>query len=70
MSLDGFIAARNDSPGEPLGEDGQRLHAWLFKDSNRGLQRDHGKGSAVGDAAGSASSASAPAAQRCGMLVT
>jgi len=35
MSLDGFIAAKNDSPDEPLGEDGQRLHGWLFRDSNK-----------------------------------
>ena len=33
MSLDGFIAAKNDSPDQPLGEDGQRLHAWYFKES-------------------------------------
>jgi len=32
MSLDGFIAAKNDTPEQPLGEDGQRLHAWYFKD--------------------------------------
>ena len=31
MSLDGFIAAKNDTPEQPLGEDGQRLHAWYFK---------------------------------------
>jgi len=35
MSLDGFIAAKNDSPEEPLGEDGQRLHEWYFRDSDR-----------------------------------
>lgn len=32
MSLDGFIAARNDSPEEPLGEGGQRLQEWLAED--------------------------------------
>jgi len=33
MSLDGFIAARNDSPDQPLGEDGDRLHEWLFRNA-------------------------------------
>ncbi|MDQ4001183.1 MAG: dihydrofolate reductase family protein [Actinomycetota bacterium] len=28
MSLDGFIAGPNDSPGSPLGEGGERLFAW------------------------------------------
>jgi dihydrofolate reductase len=32
MSLDGFIVAPNDNAQEPLGEGGQRLHEWLFKD--------------------------------------
>jgi dihydrofolate reductase len=32
MSLDGFIAAKNDNSDQPLGEDGQRLHEWYFKD--------------------------------------
>jgi dihydrofolate reductase len=44
MSLDGFIAARNDTPEQPLGEDGQRLHAWYFKDDaaayNQELEAD------------------------------
>lgn len=30
MSLDGFIAADNQRPDEPLGEGGQRLHDWAF----------------------------------------
>ena len=30
MSLDGYIAARNDVPGDGLGEDGMRLHNWGF----------------------------------------
>ncbi len=30
MSLDGYIAAPKDRPGEELGDGGQRLHAWLF----------------------------------------
>jgi dihydrofolate reductase len=32
MSLDGFIAAPNDIPGQGLGEDGMRLHNWMFDD--------------------------------------
>ena len=29
-SLDGFVAGPNDSPELPLGEDGERLHEWVF----------------------------------------
>jgi hypothetical protein len=32
MSLDGYIAAPNDSPEQGLGEDGMRLHNWAFED--------------------------------------
>ena len=32
MSLDGFIAAPNDTPEHGLGEDGMRLHNWAFDD--------------------------------------
>jgi dihydrofolate reductase len=32
MSLDGFIAAKNDNPDQPLGEGGMELHHWLSKD--------------------------------------
>lgn len=32
MSLDGYIAAPNDRPGDGLGEDGMRLHDWAFDD--------------------------------------
>jgi len=32
MSLDGFIAAPNDTPGQGMGEDGMRLHSWMFDD--------------------------------------
>jgi len=39
MSLDGFIAAKNDSPDLPLGEDGDRLHEWLFRDDNKEYNR-------------------------------
>lgn len=30
MSLDGFIAGPNDSPENPLGNGGERLHEWMF----------------------------------------
>jgi dihydrofolate reductase len=32
MSLDGYIAAPNDNPDQGLGEDGMRLHNWIFDD--------------------------------------
>jgi dihydrofolate reductase len=32
MSLDGYIAAPNDTPEQGLGEDGMRLHDWAFAD--------------------------------------
>jgi dihydrofolate reductase len=32
MSLDGYIAAPNDTPEQGLGEDGMRLHNWMFED--------------------------------------
>ena len=32
MSLDGYIAAPNDVPGDGLGEDGMRLHNWGVED--------------------------------------
>ncbi len=32
MSLDGYIAAPNDTPENGLGEDGMRLHNWMFDD--------------------------------------
>jgi dihydrofolate reductase len=30
MSLDGFVAGRNDGPDLPLGEGGERLHEWVY----------------------------------------
>lgn len=33
MSLDGFITASNVRPEEPMGEGGQRLHAWAMGDA-------------------------------------
>jgi dihydrofolate reductase len=32
MSLDGYIAALDDRPGQGLGVDGMRLHNWAFDD--------------------------------------
>jgi dihydrofolate reductase len=32
VSLDGYMAAPNDIPGNGLGEDGMRLHNWMFDD--------------------------------------
>jgi dihydrofolate reductase len=32
MSLDGFMTAANQTPEEPLGEGGERLHEWAFGD--------------------------------------
>jgi hypothetical protein len=30
MSLDGFVAGPNQSPSNPIGEGGLRLHQWAF----------------------------------------
>jgi dihydrofolate reductase len=30
MSLDGFITGPNEGIGKPLGDDGDRLHGWMF----------------------------------------
>lgn len=30
MSLDGYVTASNQTPDEPLGEGGERLHEWAF----------------------------------------
>lgn len=35
MSLDGFIAAANRRPEEPLGDGGERLHEWAFGGDER-----------------------------------
>jgi hypothetical protein len=29
-SLDGYVTGPNDGPGRGLGEDGERLHYWVF----------------------------------------
>ena len=46
MSLDGFIAAKNDNPDQPLGEDGQRLHEWYFKDNAAAYNKEIEEGQA------------------------
>jgi len=33
MSLDGFSAGANDGPGNGLGDNGERLHDWMFADA-------------------------------------
>lgn len=30
MSIDGFVAGPDDSESQPLGENGERLHEWMF----------------------------------------
>ncbi|MHA7291543.1 dihydrofolate reductase family protein [Arthrobacter sp. MDT3-24] len=32
ISLDGFVAGPNQSPAEPLGENGELLHRWMFEE--------------------------------------
>ena len=42
MSLDGFITASNQTPEEPMGDGGERLHEWAFgsdEASRRFLER-------------------------------
>jgi len=39
MSLDGFIAGLHDSPDNPMGDDGLRLHRWFGMDED-----NHGTG--------------------------
>jgi dihydrofolate reductase len=40
MSLDGFVAGPNDSPGNGLGDGGERLHEWITATAS--WQRQHG----------------------------
>ncbi len=51
MSLDGFITATHDTPDQPLGEDGQQLHEWYFKDNaaayNKAIEEDLARVGAV-----------------------
>jgi dihydrofolate reductase len=34
MSLDGFMTASNQTPEEPLGDGGERLHEWAFSEAD------------------------------------
>jgi dihydrofolate reductase len=40
ISLDGFVAGPNQSPENPIGEGGMRLHEWAF--NTRSWRRQHG----------------------------
>jgi dihydrofolate reductase len=40
MSLDGFVAGPNDSPGNGLGDGGERLHEWVTATAS--WRRQHG----------------------------
>jgi dihydrofolate reductase len=39
ISLDGYIAGPNESPDNPLGDDGHRLHAWFSMDDEGGVAK-------------------------------
>jgi dihydrofolate reductase len=41
MSLDGFIAGPNMRPGAGLGDEGDRLHQWMFE--TKGFKEAHGE---------------------------
>ena len=36
MSIDGFVAGPDDSESQPLGENGERLHEWMFRHDQPG----------------------------------
>ena len=38
MSLDGYITAPNQTPEQPLGDEGERLHNWAFGDDAVGRE--------------------------------
>lgn len=42
MSLDGFIAGPNRGPKNPLGDGGESIHTWMFK--QRVFRQNHGLG--------------------------
>jgi hypothetical protein len=39
MSLDGFVTGPNVAVGNPLGDDGERLHEWMFDGKTPGGRR-------------------------------
>jgi dihydrofolate reductase len=42
VSLDGFVAGPDQTPSEPLGKGGERLHQWAF--ANEAWRAQHGEG--------------------------
>jgi dihydrofolate reductase len=40
MSLDGFIAGLHDGPDNPLGDNGMRVHKWIWGDRTDGIPGD------------------------------
>jgi dihydrofolate reductase len=43
MSLDGFVAGPNESPDNPLGDGGHRLHEWVFPGGGDDLEAAVGR---------------------------
>ena len=37
ISLDGFMAGPNQTMEDPLGDNGERLHLWMFPDEGEAL---------------------------------
>ena len=52
MSLDGFMTAAGQTPEEPLGEGGERLHEWAFGDDPRDREVLAGGAGSLGAASG------------------
>jgi dihydrofolate reductase len=48
MSLDGFVTAANRRPEEPMGDGGERLHAWAFNSEDERNQKILRGGAALG----------------------
>lgn len=48
ISLDGFVTAANRRPEEPMGDDGERLHAWAFKSEDERNRKILEGGAALG----------------------
>ena len=44
ISLDGFVAGPNQSPDDPLGEGGERLHEWALETASWQEKHGHGGG--------------------------
>src|SRR5258708_36819719 len=40
LALDGLMAGTNDHPDQPVGEDGQRLDGWYFKDNAQAYNKE------------------------------